>query len=158
MTEGLRVNFSTQEASSSARDPLPRGEYHLKITDGEVRFSTSQKHAGKPYWALELTVQDGPYSDRKCWTNVMLFEGALYSLSQLMKALDYDIDEGEFVVPDVEDIITRDVVCRLSIKAATDEYDARNEVKSFKKWDPDAKPAGGMVKSGGSSSKNALLP
>ena len=110
MTEGLRVNFSNKEAASEARsvELMPRGEYHVKITDIEDRESQSEKNYGKPYWAIEFTIQEGPYEDRKAWTNCMLFEGALYTLAQLMKALDFDISEGDFVLPNAYDLIGRD--------------------------------------------------
>lgn len=87
----LRVNFSEQEASSEARDfdPVPSGKYNVAITDIEVRFSTSEKNNGKPYWAVEMTCQEGKYENRKFWGNVMLFEGALFSLSQLLKATGF---------------------------------------------------------------------
>lgn len=88
----LRVNFSDQEASSEAfsMDPVPTGKYNVAITDIEVRFSKSEKNNGKPYWSVEMTVQDGKYEGRKFWGNVMLFEGALFSLSQLLKATGFE--------------------------------------------------------------------
>lgn len=150
MTEGLRVNFSDKEATSAALDPIPRGEYHVKITDVETRYSKSEKNEGKPYWAIEFTVQEGPYSDRKVWTNCMLFEGALYTLSQLMKALGYDVSEGESEVPDGDDLISRDVIVRVTIRPETDQYSAQNEVKAIKAWGDAPKPGGGKT--------NAMLP
>jgi hypothetical protein len=150
MTEGLRVNFSDKEATSAALDPIPRGEYHVKITDIETRYSKSEKNNGKPYWAIEFTVQEGPYSDRKVWTNCMLFEGALYTLSQLMKSLGYNVEEGEFQLPDPDDLITRDVMVKVTITAETEQYQARNEVRSIKAFGDQPKPGGGKT--------NAMLP
>lgn len=93
----LRVNFSEREASSEAFDmsPVPSGKYNVAITDIEVRFSTSEKNPGKPYWSVEMTTQDGKYEGRKFWGNVMLWEGALFSLSQLLKATGF----GDRVTP-----------------------------------------------------------
>ena len=87
----LRVNFSEEEAASEAIsfDPVPTGKYNVAVTGVEVRYSTSEKNNGKPYWAVEMTAQDGKYEGRKFWGNVMLFEGALYSLSQLLKATGF---------------------------------------------------------------------
>jgi hypothetical protein len=152
MSDGLRVNFSSKEATSEAREPMPAGKYHVKITDIDPRESQSEKNFGKPYWAIEFTVQEGPYSDRKAWTNCMLFDGALYTLSQLMKSTGYDVDEGDFEVPDSDELIGRDVVVRLIKKAATDEYDARNEVKGISAWDDQAASGTSAGKS------NSLLP
>jgi hypothetical protein len=146
MGSGIRVNFSDQEASSEARDfdALPTGKYHVIITDGSLEeVGESSKNAGKPFWNLELTVQDGPYEGRLLWTNVMLFDGALYSLSQLMKALDYgDINAGDFEVPELEEIIGKDITvgARKQIdkyqmeKQGVDEKLYKTEVKNFRKW------------------------
>lgn len=162
----IRVNFSDQEADSQAREytPLPTGKYHCKITDGEVAFSTSAKHNGKPYWKLEFTVQTGPYENRKLWSNVMLFDGALYSLAQLMKAFDYDIKQPGFRVPSLHDLIGRDVVVSARKEVNTylikkaeeagetlEERPYRNEVKGFLKFDAETT---GAATSGTSS----LLP
>jgi len=151
----LKVNFSSEEASSEARKPIPRGEYHVKITDIDLRESQSEKNNGKPYWAIEFTVQDGEYSDKRVWTNCMLFEGALYTFAQLMKALGYDIRSGEFTVPDAEDLISRDVIVRVSIRpertVGDKTYDESNEIKGIKAWTEGAS-VGGKKKSG------SLLP
>lgn len=138
----LKVNFSSEEASSEARsvELLPRGEYHVKITDVEDReCGEHSKNPGKPYWGMEFTVQDGKYENRKLWTNCMLFSPALYTLSQLMKALGHNITEGDFEVPDGEDLIGHDVVVAVKIKPKSkgkdgQEYDERNEVQGIKTW------------------------
>lgn len=157
---GLKVNFSQEEASSEAMDfdPLPTGKYHVKITDVELRESKSEKNAGKPYWNLEMTVQDGPYENRKLWGNVMLFEGALYSLGQLAKALgmeDEIIKKGN--VPDGDDLISRDLI--VTVKKQRNTYlEEKNgdgepvwssEVKGYKKYEE------GAVSTSG---KSSILP
>ena len=84
----LRLNFTDEEASSEARviEVLPTGKYVVNLVDVEVRFVKEGKNANKPYWHIDHVVQGGPYDGRHLWTNVMLFEGALYSLAQLLKA------------------------------------------------------------------------
>jgi hypothetical protein len=158
---GLKVNFSSEEASSEARKPIPRGYYHVKITDIDLRESQSEKNNGKPYWGIEFTVQDGEYADKKVWTNCMLFEGALYTFSQLMKALGYDVRSGEFEVPDPEDLISRDVVVRVTIRpertVGDKNYDESNEVKSIAPWVEGTKLS--SVAGGGAKKKaGSLLP
>jgi|SRR5690349_2195183 len=157
MPDGLRVNFSDKEATSQAREPLPSGKYHCKITDISLEVcGPESKNPGKNYWAVEFTVQGGKYDERKLWTNVMLFEGALYSLSQLMKATGYDVEAGDVDVPSPDELIGRDVQVRCIVKAANEEkgWDARNEVKGIMAWDDGSKVAG--ASSGGKAS--SLLP
>ena len=158
----LRVNFSDEEASSEAFsfEPMPSGKYHVAITEWEMRTSKSEKHNGKPYWALTLTVQNGPYENRKLWTNCMLFEGALYTLSQLLKATGHEdaIKTGE--IPDEDTFISAPVT--LNVRKMRDTYREeqngdgevlwKNEVKGI------LKPAEDVSKAKGKSGKGSLLP
>jgi hypothetical protein len=68
----------------------------------------------------------------------MLFDGALYSFAQLMKALDYDINSGDFEVPELDDIIGKTVNVRgqkMPAKTLPDgqELNERFEIKGYKK-------------------------
>ncbi len=160
----IHVNFSGEEAGSEARDytPLPPGRYWAKITDVEDKEAGPEaKHPGAPFWNVELTIQDGPYENRKLWHNVMLFDGALYSLSQLMKALGVDITEGDFTVPDGDELISRDVI--VVVRKMRDKYreerdgdgepQFKNEVTGYKPYEG---VTPGTSRAGGASS--SLLP
>jgi hypothetical protein len=110
----LNLNFTDQEAASEVREfsALPSGSYLVAITDMERRESTSEKHNGKPYVTLELTVQDdgagGNYVGSKAWWNVMLFDGALYSLGQILKA--WDLVPGRDPVPPLDQWLGKEFV------------------------------------------------
>jgi hypothetical protein len=155
----LHVNFSEDEAKSEAQggELIPRGEYLVRITDGELRESKSEKNAGKPYYNLEFTIQDGKYQGRKLWTNVMLFQPALYSLSQLMKAIGIQVRAGtQMEVPTIEELMSKEVVVTTKVKPADDKYDARTEVNGIK-------PANAMSGTGpgakqGAGRQGSLLP
>jgi hypothetical protein len=167
---GIKVVATSQEASSAPRDPLPAGKYLVSVTDGNLKASKSQKNSGKPYYALELTVNDGKYDGRKLWTNVMCFEGALYSIVQMLKALGVEFDaSGNFQVPahdeneipELDWFIGQQFVVAVKITPPSKgpdgkEYDARNDVKSWdsaKTWT--GAPASEETKSKGG---NSLLP
>lgn len=162
MTDGLRVNFSDKEASARGQgaDLMPRGNYHVKCTDGSwEECGPNSKNPGKPYWKLEFTIQDGPYAGRGLFTNVMLFEGALYSLSQIMKAMGLSVDSGDTTVPDLEDVISRDFVVGVVVKKETEEYDARNEIRGIMPYDAKTvKLATASAKGTTSKKSNSLLP
>ena len=155
----LHVNFSEEEAASEAQggELIPRGEYVVRITDGELRASKSEKNSGKPYYNLEFTIQEGKYQGRKVWTNVMLFQPALYTLSQLLKALGHKVTAGTSVeVPTIEELIGKEVVIVTKIKKGDDNYDDRTEVSGIK-------APGGMSGSGpgakaASGRQGSLLP
>jgi hypothetical protein len=134
----LNLNFSNEEASSEARsfEALPAGKYAVKITGIDLRrCKPGTKNAGKPYWAVEFTVQDGPYENRKVWSNVMLFDGALYSISQLLKATGLgNPSAGQFKLPSQEAFISKDVVVYVSRRNYTPEggeTQIQNDVKSY---------------------------
>lgn len=162
----LRVNFSDEEASSEAFsfEPLPSGRYPVTITEWEMKRSTSEKHNGKPYWALTLRVNDEVenYGGRKLWANIMLFEGALYSLSQLMKALGGEFEEvlktGK--IPHGDSLVGKEVIAVVAKKVdkwkidqgewdGTGPKPMKNDVSGFKPINA------GSMSSGGS---NSLMP
>ena len=163
----LRVNFSDQEASSEAREftPVPSGKYPCYITDYELKRSNSVKNNGKPYWALTLSVKEGKYEGRKFFANVMLFDGALYSLAQLCKALGGEWEQALNTgnIPHGDGLVGREVTAVVVKKVDTykiekGEWDEssgeprpmKNEVAGFK-------PIEAGAISGGSGS-NSLMP
>ena len=163
----FKINFSEQEASSEALDftPVPTGKYECRVTDIELReCGPNSKNPGKPYWAIEFTVQDGEFENRKFWTNAMLFEGALYTTAQLLKATGYAhmVRPGEIELPDAEDIISKPVL--LNVRRVRDTYAEERDGDGEVQWKNEVKgilpsatnPAGttAVKKSG----KGSILP
>lgn len=161
---GMKVNFSQEEASSEARsfDPIPSGNYNARITDIELReCGPNSKNPGKPYWAVEFTIQDGDFENRKVWTNVMLFDGALYTVAQILKATGHEDALKTGNLPDAEDLISSEVT--IVVKKQRDTYAEerdgdgevqwKNEVKGIKESSTLAPANGGAKKGSGS-----LLP
>jgi hypothetical protein len=165
----LRVDFTQEELSSEARDysPVPGGKYVCTITDWELRRSNSSKNNGKPYWAITLRVNDDneKYAGRKFWANVMLFNGALYSYTQLAKALGGEFEESLKTgkIPHGDNLVGKEVTAVIVKKVDTykiekGEWDAdsgepkpmKNEVSGFKAV------GAGTVSSGGGS--GSLMP
>ena len=122
MSNDIRVNFSDEEATSEARtfEPLPSGVYKVsifKIEEKKVKeFSpdgSPNKNAGKPWWNIQLKVQEGDFDGRVLFLSVMLFEGAAYTLAQLLKACGYaanaktSIKEEMFQGKIIEAIVVR---------------------------------------------------
>lgn len=135
----LKVNFTDEEANSKPREVPPSGEYLCAITEGSDEIvKPGKKNTGKPYWKLRFVVQDGPYQGTPLNATVMLFEGALYQLGQLMRSLGHDVNSGEFQVPPLDKIIGQNVVVKgfkrpPGINNDTQqELPERFEVKSYK--------------------------
>jgi hypothetical protein len=158
----IKVVLSSKEASSKVLEPIPSGWYKVTISDVELRESKSQKNKGKPYYAIEHTVSEGDHEGRKVFSNVMLFEGALYSAVQLMAAITGEQpNEGELEVPDPDELVGEEMWAKVKItpeRTVTDDagekktYEKRNEVAGYKSLQAGA--PNGNAKPGNSS----LLP
>ena len=61
-------NFDFSDAEDVKSSTLPKGKYHVAITNAEVKDSKT----GNPMLKLEFTVQDGEYDGRKLWKSFML--------------------------------------------------------------------------------------
>ena len=91
----------------------------------------------------------------------MLFEGALYTISQIMKAMGIDVEAGEVEVPDIEELLGQEFMAKVKItgarKVGEKEYEARNDITGWKaigEQDVKVAAAGAATSKGGSS----LLP
>src|SRR5687767_5791406 len=108
---GIRINMTTEEASSAPKtgggDPIPTGKYLVAVTDcTELECGLQSKNPGKPYYNFELTVQGGEYAEKSMYTNAMLFSGALYTISQMLKAQGVEVREnGWFQVEGYEECV-----------------------------------------------------
>lgn len=125
---GLKVNFTDQEADSKALDfdPIPAGKYYARLTKCEDKeCGPESKNPGKPFWALTFTVQDGEFENRKVFSNCMLFAGALYTLSQLMKSTGNEAAIKTGNIPDGQTLISKEVI--LTVAKVRDRYKEENE-------------------------------
>jgi len=165
VSDGFRINISDEEAASEGRSAelIPRGDYHVKCTDGELKeCGPESKNPGKPYYNLEFTVQTGPHTGRKLFTNAMLFEGALYTIVQVMKGMGLSVTPGDMEVPSIDEIVGHDFIASVSKsneKTVGDKtYEPRNEIRGLRAYSPDFTPAG---LSGGTKAKSgatSLMP
>jgi len=144
----LKVNFSSNEAESTVREIPPSGEYLVAVTDGEIKeVKPGRKNTGKPFWQLKMVIQNGTYGGTSLMCSVMLFDGALYTFSQLMKALGYDVTSGDFLVPELDEVIGKNVNVRgykMPAKTLPDgtELTERFEIRGFKPASQPSKQAG----------------
>jgi hypothetical protein len=139
---GIIVNMSDKEAKAAVQEPVPGGWYKVTISDGELKESTSEKNPGKPMYNLEFTINEpSEYEGRKFYTIACLWDGALYTISQLCKSLGYEVDKGQFEIPELDDLMGQEVMSLVKITAERTvekggeikTYERRNEVKGFRK-------------------------
>jgi hypothetical protein len=143
--ESLHVNFTSEELASEGRsyEPIPGGKYRVTIVRVEPKqCGPESKNPGKWYYNIQTKVTDNvpaqdAYKGRYLFTNVMLFEGALYSYVQLCKACGYK-PEGK--IRPASDFLEKEV--DVSVVRAKDKYAMqqagdtktavyKNEIKGF---------------------------
>jgi hypothetical protein len=165
---GIKVVLSNEEAKSTVLEPVPLGWYKVTLSDielKEVRNAPApgkKDNRGKPFYSIEATINEPEaYEGRKVFTNAMLFEGALYTISQIMKAMGIDVEAGEVEVPDIEELLGQEFMAKVKItgarKVGEKEYEARNDITGWKaigEQDVKVAAAGAATSKGGSS----LLP
>jgi len=169
---GIKVVLSDKEASSTVLDPVPMGWYKVTISDVELKEVKNapapgkKNNVGKPFYSIEATINEPEqYEGRKLFTNAMLFEGALYTISQIMKAMGIDVEAGEVEVPEIEELVGQEFMAKVKITPARSvivagekkEYEARNDITGWKavgEQEVKVAAAGSATSKGGTS----LLP
>lgn len=133
----IKVNVSSDDARVESQSVLPAGNYDMKITDVEVREvkefrpdGSPNPNAGSPYYNMEFTIQEGKYQGRKAWTNAMLFEGALFTVIKILKALNYNVSPGELDIPEPNELTGKDIRVYMGRKRGQSQEDAP-EPKQF---------------------------
>jgi hypothetical protein len=118
-------------------DPIPGGTYVVCLTDYEWKItSENAKFPGEDYVNAEFTVQEGEHEGRKLWSNVSLLPHALFTLKGIVAAHGEDPDDPNLNVDEffkrIDNGAGGNVLAVVKIKPASDEYEARNEIKRFK--------------------------
>jgi len=165
----IKVNFSAEEANSEARtfDAIPTGEYVANITKIEQKKVKAEKpsgekndNAGKPWWNVQLKLTDanenGEYKKRVLFASCMLFDGALYSTAQLLKACGYENAIASGSIPAPDKLLGKEVV--VVVQRLQDKFNMKKDPSGTVIWKNDVKgfkPVGGAVAKAGSSS---MLP
>jgi len=129
----MRLNFSDIESTSF--DALPAGTYLSKLTDGNIREAgPNSKNPGSQYINWEFTIQGGQYEGRRVWTNTSLLPQTLFRLKELLAATGrFEENQlGGELDFEITDLIGADVKLVLKYIPASDQYDARNDVKRFR--------------------------
>jgi hypothetical protein len=99
--EGFTVNMSEKEAGSEVRvfQVAPAGFYRVKVDEVDLEEVKGGKNKGKPMFNFKLIVIDGDFVGRAFYNRICLFDGALYTISQAMKAQGLPVNEGNLRIP-----------------------------------------------------------
>jgi hypothetical protein len=125
----LGKEINVDEIAEQSFDPIPEGEYHLKITETELKDSAS----GGSYIKLKFIVIGPSHQGRVIFGNITIRnsnpkaeEIGTERLATLARAI------GVKKVSDTDQLIGGELIGRVIIRPAEGKYDAQNEVKRFK--------------------------
>lgn len=181
------LNISSEERkevkASNSFAPLPAGWYNVAVFNAEEKAydgpnSKGKEHAGEPYYNLELRVIEGDFNARRLYgIQVPLFtkwgpstkegpnKGKRFPTNFLpfFEALadEFGDPEGEFEVPDADDLLGKKLTVRVRVvaddyKIKQGEKDAkRNEVNGFRAYDEDDDPSPSLEDQPASGGKSA---
>lgn len=125
------LNFNANEHEPSRdNSPVPPGEYLVAVTDSAIK--PTKAGDGKRL-AVELTILDGKYKGRKVFDgfnivnkNPKAEEIAFGQLSALCRAC------GKLQIADSGELHNIPIRVKVGVRAATEQYEAQNEVKAYK--------------------------
>lgn len=125
------INFDATTVTPNASfDPLPAGWYNANITASEMK---PIKDGSGAYIRLELTILDGDYANRKVFDHLnvqnnsqVAQEIAYATLSSICHAT------GVIQVQDTSQLHGIPLEVKLSVRAASGDYDAKNDVKGYR--------------------------
>jgi hypothetical protein len=114
-------------------------------------------------WRLAMPIQEGPYEGQYLFSNVMLFDGALYSLAQLLKATGRGDALKSGKIPPLSELVDADEKFVVGVVKQVDKYridqgewdgkgpkPMKNEVKSYFPAD--------QLQTAGAGGSSSLMP
>lgn len=127
----MQLNFdATQVAPQDALETIPAGWYNAMIDQSEIKPT---KDGAGNYLELRFNVIEGQYAGRKVFTrlnirnsNPQAQEIAFKQLSAICHAVQV------LNVQDSQQLHGRPLAIKVSVRAASGDYEASNEVKGFK--------------------------
>lgn len=134
MSSNIPLNFDASSVPPSApMEPMPSDWYTAKITAFEMKPTKDHATSGSEYLKTEYTIIDGKYANRKVWHNLNLKNAnpdavriAYEQLSAICHAT------GRIKIGTTDELLGLPMSIRVTLRAATQEYDAQNEVKGWK--------------------------
>lgn len=128
------LNFNAADVPpSQALDPMPPAWYNAKITAMELKPTKDHAVSGGEYWKTEFTIIDGKYANRKVWTNFNVKNAnpeAVRIAYEQISAVCHAV--GRMQITQTEELMGLPLQIKVSLRAATAEFDAQNEVKGYK--------------------------
>jgi hypothetical protein len=131
----ININISNEDlasTSSGSYDPIPKGTYATTIFTAELVPVKNGENAGKPQLKIQLRVSEGQFENRRLFTFVPLYTGkAFWKTKAFFEALGYDLNAGNFEVPDVTELLGKPLGAKVTLVANSVSGEDENNVGGF---------------------------
>ncbi len=127
-----QLNFDANQVAPDAghMDPVPAGWYNAAIDQSDMKPT---KDGSGAYLELRFTILDGQYVNRKLYARLNL-RNANQTASEIaykqLSAICHSV--GVIQVADSQQLHGRPLKIRVKVRAATGEYEASNDITSYK--------------------------
>lgn len=130
MSTALNFDARTVAPATGVSDPLPAGWYNVQITDSEMKPT---KDGSGAMLVLTFSVLDGNYVNRKLWSRLNLRNNNATAVEIAYKDLSAICHSvGVLQVQDSAELHGKPMKVKVSVRAATAEYEASNDIKAYK--------------------------
>ena len=143
----LNFDATTVAPDTGGGDPVPAGWYNVMIDESEMKPTKTE---GGLRLSLRFTILDGQYANRKVFTglnlknaNPVAQEIAYKQLSAICHAV------GVMQVQDSQQLHGRPLKIKVKVRAASGDYEASNDITSYKNINEQVDgPVGGAAPGG----------
>ncbi len=132
---GIVIKGITSESLASNNDytPIPAGKYQANVFDVKSETVQSGENAGKPRFNVQFRLEGEGVTNRRVFSYVPLYVAKDFWKSKaFFEALGYDIEAGDFTVPEVNELLGKSLTVTVKI-GADQNGQPRNEVSGFSK-------------------------
>jgi hypothetical protein len=155
MSSGIVVNVSKKEAEAKSFDILPKGIYRVTITSVDLEEVKNppapgkKDNRGKPMYNFQFTVVESgneahdKYAGQSAFTRACLWEGALYTIINISKAIKMegvpDSEGTPWEIPAADEYLGEELLIKVVVQPertvdtfeGKKTYDEGNDVKGF---------------------------
>lgn len=130
---GIVIKGITAESLQSNNDyaPVPAGKYQANIFEVKLEEVKAGENAGKPRFNIQFKLSGQGVENRRVWSLVPLYVAKdFWKAQSFFKALGYDIEAGDFTVPETAELLGKALT--VTVKIGEDQNgNPRNEVSGF---------------------------
>jgi hypothetical protein len=113
--------------------PIPAGTYDALLFDIKAEEVKAGPNAGKPRWNIQFKINGGQYDNRRVFSYVPMYvAGDFWKFENFFSSLGYEV-KGSFNVPEIRDLLGKEIALRVKVREAEGSYPASNEVSGFAK-------------------------